>query len=88
MEFQTSYERRIIPNSAIGVTLVRRRTYDIIEDVFNKNLGIYVIENLHVADRNYYGAELRYNTHWKKLFLAASYNWSQRCSGSIPLPFS
>lgn len=82
VEYQTSYERRINADSAIGVTFVRRRTYDIIEDRFNEATGVYDIDNLAQADRNYYGAELRYLTHWNHLFLAASYNWS-RSRGNI-----
>jgi hypothetical protein len=77
VEYQTSYERRINAASAVGITIVRRKTYNIIEDRLNEATGIYEIDNLAQADRNYYGAELRYSTQWKKLFLAASYNWSK-----------
>ena len=77
VEYQTSYERRINADSAIGVTFVRRKTYNIIEDRFNEATGVYDIDNLAQADRNYYGAELRYTTRWDHLFLAGSYNWSK-----------
>ena len=77
VEYQTSYERRLTAESAIGVTFVRRRTYNIIEDRFDESQQVYVIDNLGQADRNYYGAELRYNTHWNNLWLWASYTWSK-----------
>src|SRR4029077_18493802 len=82
VEVQTSYERQLTASSAVGLTLVRRKTYDLIEDFYDSPLGVYVVDNLPAAQRNYYGAELRYRTQWKKLFLDASYTWS-KMRGSV-----
>lgn len=82
VEYQASYERQLGPSSAVGLTLVRRKTHDIIEDRLDPRTGVYVIDNLAQADRNYYGAELRYSTRWKKLYLSSSYTWS-RSRGNV-----
>lgn len=82
VEYSASYERQLNPSTAGGITLVRRKTYDIIEDVFDAARGVYVIDNVGTLGRNYYGAELRFRTIWKRLNLYSSYTWS-RSRGNI-----
>ncbi len=77
VEYQLSYERQLGASSAAGITAVRRKTYDIIEDTYDPNTGVYIIDNLPGLDRNYYGVELRYRTQWKKLYLESSYTWAK-----------
>ena len=45
-EASVSYERQFSAVTSGALTLVRRTTHDIIEDVFDQNAGVYVIDNV------------------------------------------
>ena len=77
VEYSASYERQLSPVSAVGLTLVRRKTYDIIEDYYDPAKSIYIIDNIGELDRNHYGAELRFRTKYKRLSLWSSYTWGK-----------
>src|SRR5207247_2295451 len=83
VEYSTSYERELGPAAAASLTLVRRKSHDIIEDECSSPVPgacdpldpnfapVYVIDNIGALKRNYYGAELRFRTTWKKLYLVS-----------------
>jgi hypothetical protein len=82
VEYMASYERAVGLESAIKVTLVKRDTHNIIEDVFDADKNLYVIDNWSFLKRKYRGAELRYDTRWKNVYFRGSYTWS-RSRGNI-----
>src|SRR5207247_757283 len=90
VEFSTTYERQLDAVSAAGLTLVRRKTHDIIEDECDDSLPagcdpfttVYVVRNIPELLRKYYGAELRFRTRFKKVSLWSSYTWS-RSKGNV-----
>jgi len=75
-EYSVSYERRLTPASALGITLVRRTSSDLIEDRGDGS-GMLWIDNVPGLVRRYFGAELRYQGQWKALSWIGSYTWTR-----------
>ena len=87
-EFSASYERALGSVSVIGITAVRRKTRDLIEDHYPDPDGpALVIDNLPGLERKYSGLELRYRSERKTHFLTGSYTLS-RSVGNIGLSSS
>lgn len=81
-EYSLALERSLSPTTDASLTLVRRNTDEIIEDTFDPDSGIYVVDNLPGLDRRYVGAEFRVRSRLKKLFLDGSYTWA-RARGNV-----
>lgn len=75
LEYSLAYERQFTNRTFAGLTLVHRRTRDIIEDEFDFASGLYIIDNVPELTRNHYGAELRFATQVQRLHLWSSYSY-------------
>ncbi len=81
-ELTVSYERRLGPQSALGVAYVRRRGRDLIEDYTDQETGLSYIDNLPGLETRYDAVEVKYRGEWQGFHLRASYIWS-RSEGNV-----
>jgi len=75
VEYSLAYERQFSSRTSAGVTLVTRKTRDIIEDELNVFAGQYVIDNYPDLKRRHSGVEARFVTAMRTFHLWSSYSW-------------
>jgi len=75
VETALTYERQMSERTAVSLTLVDRKTRDIIEDTLDFTTFQYVIDNVAALKRRHTGAELRFTAAWKDFHLASSYSY-------------